>query len=94
MYWEIDEQQGRQGKNSSEAGGQWETRLKLKLPLLGDIEASLHLRPGNEIGISLSVKQDSSGALLESASQLLRQQFEAAGLNLTQFSVKNDAPPQ
>lgn len=92
MYWEIDEQRGNPRKGENEAGGQWETRLKLKLPLLGDIEASLHLRPGNEIGVSLSVKQDSSSARLESASQLLKQQFEAAGLNLTQFSVKNDTP--
>jgi len=94
MSWEISEDQGGRQQDSEAGNSQWQTRLKLTLPQLGGVEASLRLRPGNEIEISLTVDQGSSGSTLDAASQSLKQQFAAAGLNLSQFSVKHDAPAE
>jgi len=89
MSWEIDEQQnGKQGSNVGN-DSQWQTRLKLNLPHLGGIEASLRLRPGNQVEISLATENNQSETTLGAAASALKQQFEAAGLNLTQFMVKH-----
>jgi hypothetical protein len=89
MSWEIDEKQGNARRGEDDSSGQWQTRLKLTLPQLGGIEATLRLRPGNEVDISLSTDSNASEALLGAAASRLKEQFEAAGLNLTQFMVKN-----
>ncbi|RIX44740.1 MAG: flagellar hook-length control protein FliK [Rhodocyclales bacterium GT-UBC] len=89
MSWEIDEKQGNARRGDGDSSGQWQTRLKLTLPQLGGIEASLRLRPGNEVDISLSTDRADSESALEAAATRLKEQFEAAGLNLTQFLVKN-----
>ena len=94
MFWEIDDQQGNQGRGNEGTASQWQTRLKLNLPQLGGIDASLRLLPGNEIEISLSAAQGESGAKLDSFSQTLKQQLAAAGLKLTQFGVKNGSPAE
>ena len=87
MSWEINEQTG---KNQGDDGSsQWQTRLKLKLPHLGDIEASLRLRAGNEVEIALSTASKHSENSLDAAAASLKQQFEAAGLKLTQLTVKH-----
>ncbi|MFZ2267909.1 MAG: flagellar hook-length control protein FliK [Azonexus sp.] len=89
MFWEIDEQQdGAQGR-SDENPGQWQTRLKLNLPRMGGIEATLSLQPGNEVRISIATHSDGSESLLTAAGEQLRQQFESAGLNLSSLTVKH-----
>lgn len=89
MAWEIDEKQGNARRSDEEPSGQWQTRLKLTLPQLGGIEATLRLRPGNEVDIALSTDSNTSEAMLAAAASRLKEQFESAGLNLTQFMVKN-----
>ncbi|MCB4360892.1 flagellar hook-length control protein FliK [Quatrionicoccus australiensis] len=89
MHWEIDEQSENATRSDRETSGQWQTRLKLNLPQLGGIDATLSLRPGNEVEIALSATSDNSEAALSSAANSLRQQFEAAGLNLTKLSIKH-----
>jgi len=94
MHWEIDEQQGK-GKGPEEGKtGQWQTRLKLELPQLGGIDASLILRPGDEVEIALSTSSDRSESALNMAAQQLTQQFGAAGLNLIKLSIKHDTPAE
>lgn len=94
MSWEISEDQSKRQQGETGTSSQWQTRLKLDLPQLGGIEAALHLRPGGGVEISLAVAQDSSGNKLNAASQLLKQQFAAAGLSLAQFSVKHGVPSE
>lgn len=94
MFWEIDEKQNGPRTKDGEAAGQWQTRLKLNLPQLGDIEATLRLRPGNEVEISVSAARDSSEQKLSTAATQLKEQFEAAGLSLTMFTVKHGTPAE
>lgn len=89
MSWEIDEQQGKNKAADDGNDAQWQTRLKLNLPRLGGIEASLRLRPGNQVEITLSAESTRSETTLEAACGALQQQFAAAGLNLIQLAVKH-----
>ena len=92
MWWEI----GENGKNARDLSGepiaQWQTRLKLSLPMLGGIDATLHLRTGGEVGITVNTDSGSSEARLKDGAEQLRKQFEAAGLNLTKLLVQHDQP--
>jgi hypothetical protein len=88
MSWEINEQAGK-NQGTDDGNGHWQTRLKLKLPHLGDIDASLRLRTSNEVEIALSTQSKHSENSLDAAAANLKQQFEAAGLKLTQLTIKH-----
>lgn len=92
MFWEINEDSGNSQQGRENDNTQWQTRLKLNLPQLGGIEASLCLRQGREIEISLNVEQGASGVKLDAAGEMLKQQFADAGLNLFNLVIKH-APP-
>lgn len=89
MFWEIDEHGSRQPGTDIAEGNSWRTRLKLDLPELGGIEASLALHPGGEVRISVVAANDASRGQLESAAGELSHQFEAAGLRLNQLLIKH-----
>lgn len=88
MRWEIDDQGQRTA--SDDEGNQWRTRLKLQLPSLGGIDATLRLQAGGLVDISLSAANSEGETRLGAASNRLREQFEAAGLTLVQLSIKHD----
>lgn len=89
MQWEIGENLdgGRSADNESIA--RWQTRLKLSLPMLGGINAVLHLNPAGEVNITVTADSASSEARLRESGALLSRQMEAAGLNLTQLLVEH-----
>lgn len=88
MHWEIEEQQ-RERKPQENAAPQWQTRLKLTLPGLGHIDATLRLQAGNQVEISLTADPGSETRLSSAAAQL-QGNFENAGLSLTRLSVSHD----
>lgn len=94
MHWEIDDQQHNSTDPDGEGSARWQTRLKVTLPNLGGLEATLRLRPGNEVEIRLQTDSDASESALSTAATQLKQQFAAAGLNLTQLLVKHDTPAE
>lgn len=87
MRWEIGENQDDSRSSNTEEIQRWKTRLKLSLPLLGDIDVALNLRAGGEVSIAVTAGSESSEARLRDGTLQLRQQFEAAGLNLTELQV-------
>lgn len=93
MYWEIDEQADGARTGGDEIPGQWQTRLKLNLPRMGGIEATLFLHPGSEVRISIATDSGDSEAMLAAAGEQLRKQFEAAGLKLSALKVKHGTAP-
>ena len=94
MHWEI----GRDLDDSRAAAGEeaqrWQTRLKLSLPALGNIDVAMNLRPGGQVGIAVTAQSEASEALLREASSALRSQFEAAGLKLSDLLVQRDQAPE
>lgn len=88
MWWEIGRDQQRGTTPGDDPSRPWQTRLKLTLPLLGHIEAALELNAGGEIGITLLAADAASEARLRDNAPALTSQLEAAGLHLTQLSLK------
>lgn len=94
MRWEIGEDLGDSHSAADQEVQRWQTRLKLSLPLLGDIDVALNLRAGGEVSITLTADSDTSEASLRDGAQQLRRQFDAAGLNLTNLIVQHGEAAQ
>jgi hypothetical protein len=90
MWWEIGESPSQSRGPNGEQVSQWQTRLKLTLPMLGGVDAILQLRPGGEVGISVTTDSEASEAQLRESAGQLRNQFESAGLKLTKFLLQHD----
>ena len=88
MRWEIGEDRDNSRSPGDNDAQQWQTRLKLSLPKLGDIDVALNLRAGGEVGLTVTADSSASETRLRSEIQQLRKQFEAAGLNLTELQVQ------
>lgn len=89
MRWEIGENMDDSRSSDNEQAQRWQTRLKLSLPMLGDIDIALNLRAGGDVGITVTAGSEASEARLRNEAQQLRKQFEAAGLNLTELLVEH-----
>lgn len=91
MDWEIIEEEDKEKTSEDPAAANWTTRLHLKLPSLGGVEATLRLQGNRDIEISLKSDSDSTRQKLSGASAPLLQQFETVGLSLTSFAVAHHA---
>ncbi len=89
MHWEIGENLDGERSSDNEAIARWQTRLKLSLPMLGDINAVLHLNPAGEVNITITTASASSETRLRESGALLSSQMETAGLNLTQLRFEH-----
>ena len=88
LRWQIEERAAREGE--SDVAREWQTRLDLHLPNLGEVNALLKISPQGGIQISLTAHSPEIAQTLQAASAVLNQNFEIAGLHLTQLEVSND----
>lgn len=88
ILWEIvDENGGRESSSPDEAPRQWMTRLKLLLPSLGDIDATIQL-DGNDILVQMKAGETHTRTSLKGGIESLRSRLELAGLRLMSLEVK------
>jgi len=87
MWWEISGDQESGASQDKESANQWQTRLKLDLPALGEIDVTLRLGVGGSLAVSVSTEKTASETRLRDSAQALRDQLAAAGLTLTQLRV-------
>ena len=92
MWWEISENPNEARTLGGEPMAQWQTRLKLALPVLGGIDAVLHLRAGGELGITVITDSEACESRLREGTEQLRNHLEAAGLKLSQLLVQHAQP--
>jgi hypothetical protein len=98
MRWEIEHENARGDRDDSNGGSdggsdgeKWQTRLRLTLPHLGEVDARLHVH-GRQISLSVVASDVETRALLRSDVASLRGQLEQAGLDLAALGVA--APPE
>ena len=91
MQWEIIEEDAGRRTVDEASAPQWQTRLTLTMPSLGEIKATLALS-GNNIAVSLATANDSSASRLQSAGSELRRQLEASGLAINSLAVTHHEP--
>lgn len=92
MHWEIAEEQGQNRGQDEDEGRRWRTRLRLNLPQLGGIDATLQLLPGGEVRIRMTADSERGEQSLRQASPALQEQYLNAGLTLGQLQIDHDLP--
>jgi len=85
LHWEIEEREARDGEQAGE--GEWQTRLSLSLPSLGQVGAQLRLS-AQGVRIEITAMEAESLQRLQAEADSLKAGFERAGLNLLQLLVK------
>ena len=91
MHWEISEEGQKDSSGLTEETTQWKTSLKLDLPSLGGIDATIRLRPGNKVEVSIAASTEGAVERLRADSDNLKNQLaDSAGLALTQLLIKRD----
>jgi hypothetical protein len=94
MDWTIEDSPGsRTSPNEGEAAA-WTTRLRLKLPHLGLVDATLHLADGNEVSLALAVSDPASRSILAGEGEVLIQRFADAGLRISGLRFDHGAEPE
>ncbi|MDR2189582.1 MAG: flagellar hook-length control protein FliK [Azonexus sp.] len=93
MWWEISQESEQTGGDGDEPERRWQTRLKLDLPALGGIEARLRLQAGGQVDIEIITASGDSEKRLANELPRLREQFAAAGLDLTRLQVQHGEDP-
>lgn len=84
LEWEInpDEQRSSTEDSNTEVDRYWQTTLKLTLPQLGALQATLRLNAQGRVQMQLQTAQSESAERLRQAQTTLNDQFAAAGLQL------------
>lgn len=89
MRWEIGENLDGSRSAGDDEIQRWQTRLKLSLPKLGEIDVALKLQAGGNVSIAVTADSNASETRLHNGALELRKQLEAAGLNLTDLVVRH-----
>lgn len=94
MHWEISEQEHKAPSADDEITQRWQTRLKLDLPQLGGIDATLRLGQAGKLELSLIADNAAGQATLQQGGADLDRALQAAGLQLTGFIVSHGEIPR
>lgn len=88
MQWQVTEREG-DGQGDSGEAQKWQSRLRLILPRLGGISASLDI---GALGLRINLRADSEAAQSEikAAMPELAHRLKTAGLNLTSIVLESN----
>ncbi len=90
MEWRIKDREGRGSRNEEGDKRPWETSIKLTLPNLGEVEASLNLN-GAHLDIQIVAGSEKTSTLLNQELGSLQEQLLAAGLEPGKIVVNHAA---
>lgn len=95
MEWEITEEKSHDSSSPDSDDYRWQTQLRLQLPLLGDVAATLRLRGDNQVDVQIQTTSLDSEIQLSLGGPTLNEQMDNAGLYLATFGVthKSDNQP-
>jgi hypothetical protein len=86
LEWQIDKEAPREQAQDEAAEPAWQSRLKLRFPLLGELAASVALS-GGLLHIRVDSADDSAAALLRAHADRLTAALEAAGTPLASLAI-------
>lgn len=87
MEWRVEERGAREGGVGEVEMPHWQTSLRLQLPRLGDVQATLAFIPQG-LRIELKTADISTAEAMRGAQDKLRSSMEASGLNVLAMSVE------
>ncbi len=91
LHWEIEEERRNTSSAATEEAAQWRTHLRLMLPHLGDVAATLKLGPGG-LAIELSAADNASANRLRRGQAELANALAAAGVPVAVMKVGQYEP--
>lgn len=86
IEWQIEDPGNRREHTGGDSAERWQTRLRLTLPSLGEVEARL-LIEGKQITLAMIATSAETRGLLRGAAIDLRGQLEQAGLDLSSIGI-------
>lgn len=87
MDWRVEERGAREGGTGDEEMPHWQTSLKLQLPSLGDVHATLAFMPEGGLRINIRAETDTAEMMTDARGQLVRS-MEASGLRVLEMLVE------
>ncbi len=87
IEWEVSKQSQQQSHTAPDEKPVWKSRVRLQMPLLGDVSAELRLSDGR-LQIQLQVATNDSAETLKRAQPQLLQQMAAAGLPVDSILIQ------
>jgi len=87
MEWRVEERGAREGGAGEVEMPHWQTSLRLQLPKLGDVQATLAFTPQG-LRIDLKASDSETAETMRGAQGKLRNSMEASGLNVLAMSVE------
>lgn len=91
LHWEITEETPQGDAAAAEEPAQWSTTLRLTLPRLGELSATLRLTPDGA-SVALSAPERTGAELLRNGQAELSDALAAAGVPLLSMSVESREP--
>jgi hypothetical protein len=89
MDWVVEERDAREQGSADEAAENWNTRLRLTMPNLGEVSATLAFG-AQGLRINLAAADLATAETLKTAQMRLHHSLEAAGLSLSGLTVEHD----
>lgn len=90
MEWEIDEHpQNDDNRNENESAEQWRTKIKLSMPQLGEVIATIRFN-SQGLRISLHVSEADTAGLLKINQAPFTADLKSAGLNIQSVEVQHN----
>lgn len=89
MEWRVEERNARDGRSGEEEAINWQTSLRLQLPSLGNIHATLAFVPQG-LRINLKAADEGTAGIMQGAQDRLLRSMEAAGLHVLGMAVERD----
>lgn len=84
MDWQVREDEHAHG---NELPDSWQSRLRLTLPMLGEVDANLKLTRSG-VQISLQAAKQETGSRLRENGKMLLESLKAGGITITSIAVK------
>ncbi len=89
MDWVVEERDAREQGGADEAAANWNTHLRLTMPNLGEVSATLAFG-AQGLRIDLTAADPATAATLKTSQVRLHHSLEAAGLALSGMTVEHD----
>lgn len=85
LQWQIED---REARHRDPSEGRWRSELRVDLPNLGNVVASLKIR-GRKLHLSLTADSDATTGLMQQEAPALAERLAAAGLDLENMVIRH-----
>lgn len=90
MEWIVEERDAHPGEGESKS---WQTTLRLDLPRLGSVCATLHIN-NHELSVKVTVDNEDTAAVMRQTEHNLAKGLNGAGVTLAGMVIRHEKPEQ